>query len=304
MGHQPEVAERHRHVLRAGRHAAAAVGAALVVSIAIAANTARIELQSHGPSHHPVERPAEARWLDGAKDVGLHTPKGVAVRGWQLPSTNGAAVLLVDGSDSDRTQLLPEARALATAGYGVLMFDRPGNGESGGEKLREDEYDFLRVALDALAGDPGARSLGALAFSSGAAFLTETASGDPRLRAVALEGCYADFPEFVLHYGGRGLLRGWSALLALEWDGYPLPHPLAAVRALAPRPLLFLAGDADPVVPWHSSEALYAAASEPKEIWIVPGAGHGHYEDAGGDAYARRLVAFFDRTLLERGTMR
>jgi hypothetical protein len=41
-----------------------------------------------------------------------------------------------------------------------------------------------------------------------------------------------------------------------------------------------------------------AAASEPKDIWIVHGAGHGDYERVAAAEFSRRLVAFFDRALL------
>ncbi len=293
-------------VIIAGRLAAATLGAALLGAAAVAVSTARVELLAHAPSPHAVSRPTGEPWLEGASDVRLQTPSGVAFRGWQIASTNGSGVVLVDGSDSDRTQLLPEARALAAAGYGLLMFDRPGNGESQGQKLRGDEPDFVRLAVDALAGDPGLKPgrLGALGFSSGAAFLSEASARDTRLQAVVLEGCYADESEFIRHYGGRGLVRGWSALLALRWAGYPSLRPVAAVPALAPRALFLIAGDADPIVPWHSSEQLYAAASEPKEIWIVHGAAHGNYASAAGDTYAQRLVGFFDRTLRGRDGVR
>jgi fermentation-respiration switch protein FrsA (DUF1100 family) len=74
-------------------------------------------------------------------------------------------------------------------------------------------------------------------------------------------------------------------------------HPLRSVPLIAPRSLLLLTGDADPIVPWESSERLYAAAFEPKQLWIVHGVGHGGYAQGIGDEYGRGLVAFFDRAL-------
>jgi fermentation-respiration switch protein FrsA (DUF1100 family) len=61
---------------------------------------------------------------------------------------------------------------------------------------------------------------------------------------------------------------------------------------------MLITGDEDPVVPWRSSEELYAAASEPKELYVVHGAAHGQYPEHAGDEYGRRLVAFFDKALL------
>ena len=53
------------------------------------------------------------------------------------------------------------------------------------------------------------------------------------------------------------------------------------VARLAPRPVLFLHGAADTVLPPSCSEYLYARAGAPKEIKIYPGAGHGLDECAG-----------------------
>jgi fermentation-respiration switch protein FrsA (DUF1100 family) len=73
------------------------------------------------------------------------------------------------------------------------------------------------------------------------------------------------------------------------------------VPKIAPRALFFIVGDEDPTVPAEMSSRLYAAASEPKELWIIQGAGHGDYAQVAGAEYSRRLVAFFDRALLFRG---
>jgi pimeloyl-ACP methyl ester carboxylesterase len=289
-----------RSQIRAVRLSVAVLVAAISGAAVVAVGGIRSELASTGPTLHVVPRPAGEPWLAPATDVTLRTSMGSLVRGWFLASRNGAAVLLVHGSNADRTQLLPEARTLSRAGYGVLLFDQPGNGESGGEKRRGDEADFLSVAVDFLATEPGLRpgGIGAYGFSSGAAFLAEAAAKDARIEGVVLAGCYGDDEQYILHYGGRGPLSGLPALWAARWEGLAFPHPLAAMPAIAPRAIFLIAGDRDPTVPWESSRQLYGAAHEPKELWIVHGAGHGGYEAIVGEEYGRRLVAFFDRALL------
>jgi pimeloyl-ACP methyl ester carboxylesterase len=286
--------------MRAVRLSVAVFVAAISGGAIVAVGGIRSELGSAGPTPHVVPRPAAEPWLGPATDVTLRTPSGSLVRGWSLASRNGAAVLLVHGSNADRTQLLPEARTLSRAGYGLLLFDQPGNGESGGEKRRGEEAEFLNLAVDFLATEPGLRpgGIGAYGFSSGAAYLAEAAAKDARIRAVVLAGCYGDDEEYILHYAGRGPLSGLPALWAARWEGLAFPHPLARIPAIAPRAVFLIAGDRDPTVPWESSEQLYAAAHEPKELWIVHGAGHGGYEAIAGEEYGRRLVAFFDRALL------
>jgi dipeptidyl aminopeptidase/acylaminoacyl peptidase len=277
------------------------LGVVALAAIVIAARAVRGELALIEPTPRAVARPARDAWLGAARDISLQTSKGVRLRGWLLDSANGAAVMLVHGSKADRTQLLPEAYILSTAGYGVLMFDLPGSGESGGQKRRGNEADFLRLATDWLVSQPGIRSggIGAYGFSSGAAFLAESAAHNAQIRAVVLAGCYADAEEHIRHdFRQFGPISGMPAVWAARWAGVVNLHPLDNVTAISPRALFFIAGDADRTVPPDSSERLYSAASEPKEIWIVRGAAHGGYALVAGEEYARRLVGFFDRALL------
>ena len=62
----------------------------------------------------------------------MPTADGVTLRGWYVPSRNGAAIIALHGSDGNRDQLLWHAQALAEHGYGVLLFDLRAHGESGG----------------------------------------------------------------------------------------------------------------------------------------------------------------------------
>src|SRR5258708_25396436 len=58
-----------------------------------------------------------------------------------------------------------------------------------------------------------------------------------------------------------------------KWDPVPLP-PDGAAALIAPIPLLIVHGDKDEFFPVDHAERIYAAANEPKELWIVPGFGH------------------------------
>ena len=52
------------------------------------------------------------------------------------------------------------------------------------------------------------------------------------------------------------------------------------------------------VVEAELTETFYEAAREPKEIWLVPGAGHTGGIEAEPEEYERRVVSFFDDALL------
>ena len=42
---------------------------------------------------------------------------------------------------------------------------------------------------------------------------------------------------------------------------------------------------------------LFAAAGEPKELWIVPGADHGEAHAFAGEEYERRVLEFYSKYL-------
>ncbi|MBV9096419.1 MAG: alpha/beta fold hydrolase [Frankiaceae bacterium] len=57
------------------------------------------------------------------------------------------------------------------------------------------------------------------------------------------------------------------------WDVTP-EAPVDVVGRISPTPLLLVHGDADHYFPVEHPEALFAAAREPKDLWLVEGFGH------------------------------
>jgi len=64
--------------------------------------------------------------------VKLTTSDGVELEGWYRPSRNGASVMLLSGGGSNRMGPLRHARMLERHGYGVLVYDPRGSGNSEG----------------------------------------------------------------------------------------------------------------------------------------------------------------------------
>ena len=61
-------------------------------------------------------------------DAEFVTADGVTLSGWYLPSSNGAAVVLLHGASSTRTAVLDQAAVLAEHGYGVRSTTPAGTG--------------------------------------------------------------------------------------------------------------------------------------------------------------------------------
>jgi pimeloyl-ACP methyl ester carboxylesterase len=239
--------------------------------------------------------------LTGAFSVDLASRDGTALRGWYVPPRRDGTVLLLHGSESDRRSLLPEAGLLASHGFGVLMFDWPGNGESAGHpRWGRPEREALLGAIDWLTARTPSQRIGALGRSLGANILLVTATGEPRLGALVVEGIELDVGEQSDYEFRRwGPLTRWPAHRALQASGFDPggTRPLDAVGRLAGRPLLVIVGEKDTVVPPSNSERLFECAPPPRELWRVPGAAHGDYASVAGAEYERRLVAFFEGAL-------
>ena len=256
---------------------------------------------------HPRRGPV-ARTDLGAGFAGLEVTftscDGTRLSGWLLPSRNAAAVILAHGSEADRTQLLPEAKLLHALGYGVLLFDWPGHGESGGRvQWGDTERRALEAAIDFVACQPSiqASRIGVLGFSMGGAIVAQVAGRDSRLRAIVLEATFADAIEQTRYFSGRwwGILMQWPSRFADWWQGMDLRamRPIERVAGASPRSVLIIGGTKDTVVPAWMVRRLYDAAREPKELWIVPDAGHGGYDRLLGGEYGNRISSFFDNAL-------
>jgi hypothetical protein len=62
-------------------------------------------------------------------------------------------------------------------------------------------------------------------------------------------------------------------------------------------PILFIHGKDDLFIKYQYSEQLYAAADEPKELYLIDGAHHTNIHTVAHKAYEDRLVSFFERWL-------
>ena len=123
------------------------------------------------------------------EDVELHTSDGLTLEGSYVPSRNGAAVIVAFG----RKGTQPHARYLARHGYGVLIFDRRGEGESDGDPnpyaWNEGERD-LDAAIEFLKGRPDVESgrIGGLGLSVGGETFLQAAAHNEDLRCRRLRG--------------------------------------------------------------------------------------------------------------------
>jgi uncharacterized protein len=274
-----------------------AFGAAFVKTLLVYRAQRAVFLSVEGP----VDQPDAQYGLTGLRDVAFGDSTA-PVHGWMVPSRNGSVVILLHGAGANRAQMLPEAAILVRAGYGVLLFDWPGSGESKGHAAwGQPERQALLAATNWLGTEPSVRRgrVAALGFSMGGAILAQVAAHEPRLKAVILEGTYARSTE-----QNRVALGRWAPLLQWPvrwgwwWTGMRAhdPQPVEVIAAISPRPVMVITGTNDYTVPSWMSTRLYESAADPKVLWVIAGAGHGRYGEVAAD-YGDRLVQFLGTAL-------
>lgn len=251
-------------------------------------------------SAHP-----QATGIAGLQEVSFMSGDGTPIAAWYAPSRNRAAIVLVHGTNADRSSLLPETGTLARGGFGVLALDLPGQGASGGKsQWGEAERRAVIAAVSWLSrrNDVDPDRIGGLGVSLGGYILVQAAVSEPRLRALMLVSTPTDIvTETRLASGRWGWLSSVPAVWALKRFGDHVEErqPVAIIGGLSPRPVLIIGGKFDTAVPPWMSEQLYDAAREPKSIWIVSNGHHADFASVDRQEYSTRLITFFSKALLQ-----
>ena len=234
------------------------------------------------------------------EEVELTTSDGLRLRGWYVPSRNRAAVISFPGRTSSQSR----ARMLARHGYGVLLFDRRGEGESDGDPNLfgwQGERDVhAAVAFLQRRPDVDPERIGGIGLSVGGEMMIEEAARNDELKAIVSEGAGVRSLREAIRVDGTEKLGytwifGVTTVGTALWTSNLPPRSLTDLSAEVTQPALFIHAD-----PGQGGEILtekyYEAAKGPKELWRAPGGHVGALKSAPAE-YERRVIGFFDRTL-------
>jgi pimeloyl-ACP methyl ester carboxylesterase len=202
--------------------------------------------------------------------------------------------------------MISRAEILARHGYGVLLYDLRGHGESGGKKRSFGWQDVndVKAALEFLLAteDVNSDRIGILGFSIGGQIAIRAAAEYDDIKAVIADDpgfvTIDDAPEPSNRKDKITYVTSWinSRCISL-WTGVPIPSGIPEeIPEISPRPILFIATG-------ESSgrdlvRYFYQIADQPKELWEIPEAFHGGQFETRPLEYEEVVITFFNKYLL------
>jgi len=273
--------------LRLAQIVVAAVAALAVLALAVRFLEGRM---IYFPARYPMGVWDPERLGVTARDVWFEAEDGVRLHAWWFPAAGAdgpgepPVLLWMHGNAGNLTGRAPHAQELARQGLAVLVFDYRGYGRSEGSPDEEGIYADAEAAHGWLTGEQGiepgrivlyGRSLG----SAPAARLST------RVEHAGLI-LVSPFPSAAAM--GRRILPGLHLLARSRF-------PVAAWAGRRERPLLVIHGQRDQIVPPALGRQVFEAAAEPKELLLLPSAGHNDILAAGGQRYLAAVAEFARR---------
>lgn len=256
----------------------------------------------HGNCHDDGVRPDDYghHW----EAVTIDADAGGKFNAYFVAGTNGATIIIPPAHRGGLNNRQEEADVLIRNGYSVLGFESRRCADMGALSLGYKEVSEVGDALEYLRTRPdvNAGKIGLLGFSSAGATSIMAAAQYPEIKALVAEGGYADMGGLV---DGDAKLRYPETLIRLSIrltyrvvTGIDIDKlsPKDAINNIHPRPILLIYGTAEPSLPGAYEQQ--KAAGDNAELWVVNGADHGGYLRTEPDEYERRVIEFFNRTLL------
>ena len=227
-----------------------------------------------------------------AEDVWFESEDGVLLHGWWVPHPDATAtVLFCHGQSGNIVSQASVLRAFRRLGVSALTFDYRGYGRSQSSPSESGIYRDARAAYHylttQLGQDPGRIVL--LGHSLGGAVAVDAAL-DCEAAGLIIQSSFTDL---------RDAARSTIARAPLHYAARRQFRSIDKVQQLT-LPKLFIHGEADEKLPVEYTHRLYEQASDPKQLLVVPRAGHSDVHLRGGDRY-HTVVSDFIRKCVASG---
>gem|GEM_PF-129172 len=234
------------------------------------------------------------------EDVWLPVSAGAGkvenIHGWWIPAASpnegsAGAVLHLHGNGVNMGANVNQAHRFHKLGLDVLMIDYRGYGRSQGSFPSEAQvYEDAETAWNYLVLKRGINPGGIFIYghSLGGAIGLELAVRHPEAAGLIVESSFTSMRDMV------NCLHGYFRIFPVNWLLKQRFDSISKVRYLQ-MPVLFIHGTADNGVPASMSQILFSAAPEPKQLFLVSGAGHNDVAKVAGAKYLQTVGQFLEQ---------
>lgn len=219
-------------------------------------------------------------WIDVEQDQ---------VHGWWIPHTQASApvILYFHGNASNNGDVTDMAAVFHDLGLSVLLVDYRGYGKSSSVFPNES-----RVSEDAIAAwnyltnqrQIKAANIFVYGHSLGGAVAIELASQHPEMAGLITEGTFTSIQALAKR---NQFLR----IFPLNWIISQRFDSIEKVKSLQ-TPMLTIHGAKDKTIPVAMADELFAARSEPRQLVIIPQAGHTNVHEVNDQNYFHSFNQF------------
>ena len=214
------------------------------------------------------------------------------MHGWWIPASkpNAQVLLYLHGNGINIGANVAHANRFHRLGFSVLLPDYRGYGRSEGSFPTEASvYQDAAVAWDYLVQERKIQpeQIFLYGHSLGGAVAIDLAVKHPDAAGLIVESSFTSIRDIV-DYQSIYRIFPIDLILNQRFDS------IRKVRSLA-LPVLFIHGTADLRVPATMSQQLYEAAPQPKQLVLIPDAGHNNTAETAGDKYFQLMQKFIQQ---------
>jgi fermentation-respiration switch protein FrsA (DUF1100 family) len=217
------------------------------------------------------------------EDVWFTAADGVQLHGWWVPRPGAPVLVWFHGNAGNISHRLENVKLLHDlVGVQVFIFDYREYGRSQGRISREGTFKDASAAYGYATSTRkiAAQDIVLFGRSLGTALATDLATR-VSCGSLILEAAFTNSSEMA------------KMLAPFLFDWRPkIPYDNLGKIAKVTVPVLVVHGSDDEIIPVDMGRRVFAAAPEPKELYIIPGAHHNDTYLVGGRTYFERLKAF------------
>ena len=241
------------------------------------------------------------------EEIVLKAADNIESPAWSIPAKmkSDKWIILCHGLGADRNDMLNYIPFLHRKGYNLLAFDFRGHGKNN-YKYTSLGYNEVKDLLAAVkfAKENGAKNIGVLGRSMGAATALRCAEVCPDINAVVSDSSFATLSSMLRHYAAKFYHIPYfpmvpaAVFLAEVRSGfkYGEVNPALSISKVK-TPVLIIHGEADENIPLDNAKLIYTAAAGPKKLLLIPRAGHVEALSTDTKTYEKEVLLFFGEYL-------